>query len=953
MSTRTSIPSFAVLACLLLGALALLAPPARAAAPSAVPGTNWVTDGAVHAIVPSGNRIYVGGDFDWIGPATGSFVTLDAGTGSATGAFPRVDGEVWAQEPDGFGGVYLGGEFAHVGGIAIANLAHVYADGTVDTSFLPRPDGAVRALERVGSTLYVGGGFTHVGGASRSRLAAFDTATRALTAWQPEADGVVYALARYGELLLVGGRFDRLAGVGQTGIGAVSLSTGARVSFGVDFYGDMPGCENAVHAIVVKDDAVFVGGCFTTVDGRPRNGMAQLAAPDGSVTTWVSDTDGPVLSLATAGSKLYVGGAFYFFMGTTRASLAAVDTVSGQLSPWVPEPYGRVEHLAVAGGVVYAAGAFDGGGLGPAGLAAYDRTSGRFLGFDAHVNGTVHTVEVIDDVVHAGGDFTSVGAVKRSSIAALDRATGAVLPWSPSGIDDVVVKAIAPAPGAVYLGGAFSDAGAYVGAADAADGSWLDFDANVAGLEIDALAVSGPTLYLGGDFSVAGAEERSNLAAVDAGTGEATSWAPDPNGTVADLELDGDQLFVAGAFTSIGSAARRYLASLDLASGTALDFAPEPNGAVRAITRAGATIYAAGGFSAVQATSTPVTRNRFAAFNRTTGLPTAWDPNADNVGTALAVSGDTVYAGGEFTTIGGGQRLRLAALDATTGAAGGWNPGADARVNALAVAGSTVYAGGAFAMAGGMLTGGLAVFGPVAAPATTEMPAITGSGIVGGTLTCVPGAWSGSPSFAYVWLRDTTPVATTVAYSVTADDVGHGLRCVVTATNDGGSASATSLTAYVPAPGQTGPQGETGPQGQAGPQGQTGAQGDAGPQGETGATGAQGPAGAAGPQGATGAAGPRGPAGRDAKVTCKAGKAKGSKVKVTCSVSLAKTATAARATVRMQRGATVYASATVRRGHSATLRSRRAIAPGSYTLRWSVVGPGGKVERGTQAVTVR
>jgi hypothetical protein len=68
---------------------------------------------------------------------------------------------------------------------------------------------------------------------------------------------------------------------------------------------------------------------------------------------------------------------------------------------------------------------------------------------------------------------------------------------------------------------------------------------------------------------------------------------------------------------------------------------------------------------------------------------------------ALAVSGGTVYAGGQFTSIGGQPRSRIAALDAASGSAIGWNPNADGAVRALAVTGGVVYAGGEFTTIGG------------------------------------------------------------------------------------------------------------------------------------------------------------------------------------------------------------------------------------------------------------
>ncbi len=44
---------------------------------------------------------------------------------------------------------------------------------------------------------------------------------------------------------------------------------------------------------------------------------------------------------------------------------------------------------------------------------------------------------------------------------------------------------------------------------------------------------------------------------------------------------------------------------------------------------------------------------------------------------ALAVSGSTVYAGGDFSSIGGQTRNDIAALDASSGAATAWNPNAN------------------------------------------------------------------------------------------------------------------------------------------------------------------------------------------------------------------------------------------------------------------------------------
>jgi hypothetical protein len=89
----------------------------------------------------------------------------------------------------------------------------------------------------------------------------------------------------------------------------------------------------------------------------------------------------------------------------------------------------------------------------------------------------------------------------------------------------------------------------------------------------------------------------------------------------------------------------------------------------------------------------------------------------------------------------------------------------------------------------------------VAPPTNTSLPTISGSAVVGQTLTASTGGWSGAPtSYAYQWRRcDSTGAAcasisgaTSKSYTLQSADAGRTLRIVVTATNVAGSASATS-----------------------------------------------------------------------------------------------------------------------------------------------------------------
>jgi hypothetical protein len=98
---------------------------------------------------------------------------------------------------------------------------------------------------------------------------------------------------------------------------------------------------------------------------------------------------------------------------------------------------------------------------------------------------------------------------------------------------------------------------------------------------------------------------------------------------------------------------------------------------------------------------------------------------------------------------------------------------------------------------------------PAAAPQNTVPPSISGTPSAGQTLTCDPGAWSGSPDFTYTWTQTTSQlvpgahppraISNTVQVGTGATFVVPDLepltvtiKCTVTATNSVGSASATA-----------------------------------------------------------------------------------------------------------------------------------------------------------------
>src|SRR5439155_20976798 len=104
---------------------------------------------------------------------------------------------------------------------------------------------------------------------------------------------------------------------------------------------------------------------------------------------------------------------------------------------------------------------------------------------------------------------------------------------------------------------------------------------------------------------------------------------------------------------------------------------------------------------------------------------------------------------------------------------------------------------------------------PAAAPVNTGLPVVSGSAVQGQTLSASTGNWSNNPTgYAYQW-RDCDGSggscvdiagATSSSYVLVASDVNSTVRVVVTASNAGGSNTASSAqTAVVQAAPNTGP----------------------------------------------------------------------------------------------------------------------------------------------------
>lgn len=95
---------------------------------------------------------------------------------------------------------------------------------------------------------------------------------------------------------------------------------------------------------------------------------------------------------------------------------------------------------------------------------------------------------------------------------------------------------------------------------------------------------------------------------------------------------------------------------------------------------------------------------------------------------------------------------------------------------------------------GTAISSGIAGFLP---PVNTVIPAVTGAGTVGQTLTCDGGSWNNYTTLNYSWYSGGAYVGAGPTRLLTASDGGKSVYCYVTAINGGGQTGATSNSVAV------------------------------------------------------------------------------------------------------------------------------------------------------------
>lgn len=343
---------------------------------------------------------------------------------------------------------------------------------------------------------------------------------------------------------------------------------------------------------------------------------------------------------------------------------------------------GRVAAILPVGNTIYLAGSFtslrpygDPAGTGEVArnyLAAVDKATGQLLPWNPGANKEAYALAASADgsTIYVGGLFTKVGGLTRQKVAALSSTSGAPTSWAPTANNKVL--AIAVTSSRIFLGGTFTTVNgtaraslASLTATGALDAAWNpSADSTVRALLASA---DGSTVYAGGDFvSINGDTIQKHFVSLSAATGAVQGWFFHPGWPVASLVANATLLFLGGN----GSGGNAGAASL---SNGAKVWTLQTDGGIQAVTLIGSVVYMGGHFDNIcTATGSPppigagfkcpqfvTTRHKILAVDAATGALDPWNPGANSpLGVyAFGTGGGSLQVGGDLTKLGKPDKL--------------------------------------------------------------------------------------------------------------------------------------------------------------------------------------------------------------------------------------------------------------------------------------------------------
>jgi len=548
---------------------------------------SFATDGEVNTAVISQNKLYIGGNFKYVGKKTGTVAFFPDGSSLPDYDMPvfgminpidnfETQNSVASVVQDGKGGWFVGGYFTKVNNRTHYYLVHLLPDKQVDESFVVPftgdiTYGRVNVLKVDGNYLYVGGMFDFsTGGNTYKSVFRLDMQTLKIDAsWNPALENSKYVdhIAISQDKVFLSGDIGEADGVNRDALVVVKKTDASPVLFptsnqyisAMDLIGDTLLLGNAPsYTIPAKMGFGFLADGNVSVDLYADDQF--LSAPSGTFYASISDGN----------HGWYVAGIYNGSYGIFHLdeNLQRIE----EFSQTKLRTFNEATAMWLDGNDLYVS--TGNGGYASVSSIQYlfklDATTGAIdTGFKPNPNGKVLDLLIKGDTLFVAGAFSSIAGVDRTGLAALHTSTGAAFDWDPSfddtegffwGLGGHHISCLKMVHDTLYASGIFltesQDAAKNISSLvrfDMTTGK-LDTTFNISTADqdipdISSFAIQGRKLYLVGDFSItSGGSEVKNAGYVDLADNTLHSFGSDLVFTLTD-----DQLFKMFSFPRIVS----------------------------------------------------------------------------------------------------------------------------------------------------------------------------------------------------------------------------------------------------------------------------------------------------------------------------------------------------------------------------------------------------------------
>lgn len=672
----------------------------------------WETNGEVKTTLKINNKLYIGGNFSYVGKSTGNFAGFELSSPAIILNPLNIDGKINTMVRDNAGNIYLGGQF-NINGTP-RSLVKLLPTMAIDNLFDFNTNGEVFKLLISGNDLFVAGNFGLINSTTRINLAQINLGTNQLTAFSPNPNGAVYDITLHNGNIYAGGFFTIISSTFRNSL-AVFNTSGALQSVNIPVKG-------TVASIVAKDSLLFIGGNFDSIAGVYRKNIGSVNIATGNLRAWnLPVTGGAIATMKNIDNTLYLGGTFTQVSTQFRNYLAGVNMLLPVVTDFDPGVDAAVSVLESYSGNLLMGGQFSYVGFDTKrNFAAIEPSSASLIPLIPNCNNNVNAILTIGDTILLGGIFSSIGGMEVNNIAALDYTTGNYVAW-PVNLDGTV-NVMRELSGNILLGGNFQTVNSIlrngIALIDTISGTPTAWNANCSG-SIQDILVNGTTVYIAGSFNSVSSTTRNNLAAVSANNGSLLSWNPNVNAPVNKLSLVyQSQLYAMGNFTTVNGQNRKRIASFNLANGGVLrSFNANIDSVVNNLIAYNGRLLVGGLFNTINGTNV----TRIAEIDTVNGTPTTWQATLNGSVNNFILSSGLLFAGTNTT----GNNNSLVCLNVANGQPVSFPVNiSSGSISHFNISGSDMIIGGNFKLANTKGKGNLAIINLETNPPTANASAL-------------------------------------------------------------------------------------------------------------------------------------------------------------------------------------------------------------------------------------